>query len=117
LLPARRMRPALVVTCALLAGVAGGFASRLLPEARADTGVVLVPVPRGGVVFRGPAGNALVRIREGASGGVLEILDESEHTVVRLRAAPNGGSVDLDTARQRPAANMLPAGSVEDPGY
>lgn len=83
----------------------------MLPEARADTagaGVVLVPVPRGGVVFRGPAGNALVRIREGASGGVLEILDESEHTVVRLRASPGGGSVDLDAARGRP---------VEDPGY
>ncbi len=117
MLPLACMRPALVVTCALLAGVAGGFASRMLPEAHADTGVVLVPVPRGGVVFRGPAGNALVRIREGASGGVLEILDESEHTVVRLRAAANGGSVDLDTSRARASATVLPAGNVEDPGY
>jgi hypothetical protein len=111
------MRPALVVTCALLAGMAGGFASRMLPEAHADTGVVLVPVPRNGVVFRGPAGNALVRIREGASGGVLEILDESEHTVVRLRATASGGGIDLDTTRARPAANVLPTGNVQDPGY
>jgi hypothetical protein len=111
------MRPALVVTCALLAGIAGGFASRLLPEAHADTGVVLVPVPRGGVVFRGPAGNALVRIREGASGGVLEILDESERTVVRLRASAGGGSVDLDAARSRPVGNVVPTGNVGDPGY
>ncbi len=111
------MRPALVVTCALLAGLAGGFASRLLPEARADTGVVLVPVPRGGVVFRGPAGNALVRIREGASGGVLEILDESEHRVLRVRAGAGGGCVDVDTSRGRAAASVLPAGNVQDPGY
>ena len=63
------------------------------------------------------AGNALVRIREGASGGVLEILDESEHTVVRLRASATGGSVDLDTSRARPAANVFPTRNLEDPGY
>jgi hypothetical protein len=70
------------------------------------------------VVFRGAAGNALVRIREGASGGMLEILDESEHTVVRLRATATGGTVDLDATHARPAVpNVFPARRAEDPGY
>ena len=110
------MRPALVVVCALVAGIAGGLASRMLPEAHADTSVVLVPVPRAGVVFRGPAGNALVRIREGATGGVIEVFDETGRTAVRMQATGFGGSVELDGARGHAAAPQ-PSGRVEDPGY
>ena len=110
------MRPALVVMCALVAGVGGGFASRLLPEAHAGVATVVVPVPGGGVVFRGGAGNALVRIREDAAGGVLEVFDASERVALRLRATANSGGLELESVQARPPA-VPPAMRREDPGY
>lgn len=110
------MRPAFVVMCALVAGVGGGFASRLVPEAHAAVATMVVPVPSGGVVFRGVAGNALVRVREDASGGVLEVFDASERVAVRLRASASSGGLELETVRARPQA-ALPGSRVDDPGY
>jgi len=110
------MRPAFVVACALVAGVGGGFASRLVPEAHAAVATMVVPVPSGGLVFRGVAGNALVRVREDASGGVLEVFDASEHVAVRLRASASSGGLELETVRTRPQA-ALPGSRLDDPGY
>jgi hypothetical protein len=112
------MRPSLLALLAFNAGALGGVASSVaLREARADAlGEVTVPVPEGGVVFRGNGGRPLIRIRSGSAGGLLEVLDGHGAVAVRLRAAPGGGIVELG-----PSASVLPAlrlvGIPGDPGY
>ncbi len=116
------MRPALIAVIALVAGAVGGVtSSRLVSDARADSGAVVVPVPAQGVVFRGPTGAAIVRVRaEPTGGGVVEVLDGREQVAVRLRAAPSGGVIDVGSARppvRRAFEVTRSTDSTDDPGY
>jgi hypothetical protein len=112
------MRPAYVALLALASGAVGGVVStRLVSEAHADSAAIVVPVPVQGVVFRGPTGAAIARVRAEPSGGVVEVLDAREQIAVRLRATPNGGAIEMGPAHPalRPAFEVTRA--VDDPGY
>ena len=110
------MRPSLLALLAFVAGAAGGVASScIVREAHADTGVTIVPVPVQGIVFRGVSGRAIARIREQATGGVVEVFDAHEQVVLRLRATRLGGAVDVGS--EPPITQRPPRATGDEPGY
>jgi hypothetical protein len=112
------MRPALLAAIAFVAGAMGGVASTVIVgEARAQAPqAVIVPVPAQGVSFRGAGGTTIARVRSEPAGGVIEVLDAQERVAVRLRATPNGGTIDLGAGKtQAPTLSITRV--PEDPGY
>jgi hypothetical protein len=113
------VRPAVQAVIAFAAGVAGGtWSSILIGKARAEvTGEIALQVPERGLVFRASSGKAIARVRSDPTGGIVEVLDAREQIAVRLRAAQNGGVVELAPSRAPARPALLLVGETGDPGY
>jgi hypothetical protein len=113
------VRTAVLAVVAFAAGAAGGmWSSVLIGKARAEvTGEIELRVPERGLVFRASSGKALARVRSDATGGIFEVLDAREQIAVRLRAAQNGGVLELAPSRAPARPALLLVGETGDPGY
>ena len=113
------LRTAVLAVVAFAAGAAGGtWSSVLIGKARAEVAdEIELRVPERGLVFRASSGKALARVRSDVTGGIFEVLDAREQIAVRLRAAQNGGVLELAPSRAPARPALLLVSETGDPGY